>query len=551
MEFLHNIMVSHINVLLLIGLALFGGTFGGRLFQKLRIPQVVGYIVIGIILGESGFNLIDAKTLANLDPINSFALGLIGFTMGNELRLDVFKKFGKQFMYILFYEALGAFVIVLILSFVGGMALFPLKTALVFALLFAPISAATAAAGTTDVLNEYKTKGILTTTLLGIVALDDVLALFLYAITSSIAGNLLGHGDVNLAANILQPVYEIGGSVIVGILSGLLLSKILIRYTEEERILDFTLGAVLFILGLAVVLKVDMIMSSMIMGTIFANKVQKKSRLVFKQIETFAPPIYVLFFVFVGAKFNISQMSIPIAVFIIVFLIGRTAGKMLGANLGARISKAPLKVQKYLPMCLFSQSGVAIGLSIVSSQKFPGEVGNTILIVVTTTTFIVQLIGPPFIRQAVKKADEVNKNITEADVIRTIAAKDVMRPQPVIHENQTVEQIMQIFSENDGVNYAVVDGTNKPIGCITVDSIKDAMGTESLSSLLLAADIMEPVKYTVKPDTPIETIRHELSAKATEYVPVIDEKSSYAGLIENRFIDQYVSRKMLEAGLSA
>jgi Kef-type K+ transport system membrane component KefB/CBS domain-containing protein len=549
MNFLQTITFSHVNILLLIGLALFGGTFGGRLFQKLKIPQVVGYIVIGIILGESCFKLIDAKTLANLDPINSFALGLIGFTMGNELRLDVFKKYGKQFMNILFFEAMGAFVFVFVLIFIGASFMFSLNMALVFALLFGPISSATAAAGTTDVLNEYKTKGILTTTLLGIVALDDVFALFLYAITSSIAGNLMGHGDMSLAANILQPLYEIGGSVVVGVISGILLSKLLIRYTEQERILDFTLGAVLFILGFAVVLKIDMIMTSMIMGTILANKVPKKSATVFSSIETFAPPIYILFFVFVGAKFNISLVSIPIAVFIVIFLIGRTVGKMLGANFGARISKAPQKVQKYLPMCLFSQSGVAVGLSIISSQRFPGVVGNTILIVVTTTTFIVQLVGPPFIRYAVKKADEVNRNITESDIIKSMKARDIMKLLPAVHENQSVENIVHIFSENDDLDYAVVDSDNKPVGCITVNSIKDALATESLLSLLVAADIMEPVTYTVTPDTPVENIRHDFSAKSMDYVTVVDAQNKYTGFIENHFIDQFISKKMLEASV--
>jgi len=546
--FLQHITFAHVNVLLLIGLALFGGTFGGRIFQKLRIPQVVGYIVIGIILGESGLNLIDAATLAKLDPINSFALGLIGFTMGNELRFDVFKKYGKQFMYILFFEAMGAFVCVFILVFAGASLLFPLKTALVLALLLAPISSATAAAGTTDVLNEYKTKGLLTTTLLGIVALDDVFALLLYAITSSIAGNLMGHGNVSLAENILQPVYETGGSIVIGIISGLLLSKLLIRYTEEDRILDFTLGAVLFILGLAVVLKVDMIMASMIMGTIFANKVPQKSRLVFSTVEAFAPPIYILFFAFVGAKFNIAQMSMPIAIFIVIFLVGRTTGKMLGANFGARISGAPEKVQKYLPLCLFSQSGVAIGLSIISSQKFSGEIGTTILIVVTTTTFIVQLIGPPFIRTAVKKAGEVNKNITETDVIKSMTAKDVMRQIPAIRDNQTVETIMRTFSENVWLDYAVVDSDKKVTGCITVTSIKNALATENLSELFVAMDIMEPVTYTVTPDTPVGNIRYELSAKAMNYVPVVDSGNRYTGFIETSFIDQFISKKMLEAG---
>ena len=50
-------------MLLLLGLALFGGTIGGRIFEKLRIPQVVGYIIIGVLIGETGLKLVDVGIL--------------------------------------------------------------------------------------------------------------------------------------------------------------------------------------------------------------------------------------------------------------------------------------------------------------------------------------------------------------------------------------------------------------------------------------------------------------------------------------------------------
>ena len=70
---------SHIPVLLLIGSAIVAGTLGGRLFQRLRIPQVVGYIVIGAILGKSGLHFIGDSEIEGLLPFNFFALGIIGF----------------------------------------------------------------------------------------------------------------------------------------------------------------------------------------------------------------------------------------------------------------------------------------------------------------------------------------------------------------------------------------------------------------------------------------------------------------------------------------
>ena len=88
---------EHLNIILLMGLAIFFGTAGAKMFQKIRIPQVVGYIVIGLIIGESGLNIIGRETVESLSSLNMFALGIIGFMIGGELRGEVFKKYGKQF----------------------------------------------------------------------------------------------------------------------------------------------------------------------------------------------------------------------------------------------------------------------------------------------------------------------------------------------------------------------------------------------------------------------------------------------------------------------
>jgi len=49
--------------LLVIGLAILFGTIGARIFQKLHIPQVVGYIAIGVAVGRTGLGVIDEETI--------------------------------------------------------------------------------------------------------------------------------------------------------------------------------------------------------------------------------------------------------------------------------------------------------------------------------------------------------------------------------------------------------------------------------------------------------------------------------------------------------
>src|SRR6056297_1932080 len=97
-------------LLTIIGLCIFLGAIGAWVFQKLHVPQVVGYIVIGVIIGESGFRFVEMADIVALRPFNLFALGLIGFLVGGELHGSIFKKHGKQFTAILLGEGLAAFL---------------------------------------------------------------------------------------------------------------------------------------------------------------------------------------------------------------------------------------------------------------------------------------------------------------------------------------------------------------------------------------------------------------------------------------------------------
>ena len=203
---LPKISLQHLNILLLLGVALFGGTIGGRLFQKFKIPQVVGYIVIGILIGESGFKFIDHSIIVMLHPFNYFALGLIGFMIGGELKREVITRYGKQFINILLWEGNASFIAVSSCVGIVGTFLFgDWRVAWTLGLLLGAISSATAPAATTEVLREYKTRGPLTRTVLGIVVLDDGLSLLLFAIACSIAGVLTGTRSGGILRTFIHP----------------------------------------------------------------------------------------------------------------------------------------------------------------------------------------------------------------------------------------------------------------------------------------------------------------------------------------------------------
>ncbi len=539
---------STLNILIIIGLTILLGTAGSRLFKKFRVPQVIAFIIIGFFLGYSVSGIINKQMLSSFSFFNIFVLGITGFLIGGELKKAIFEKYGKQFINILLSEGLLAFVLVTVFVVLLGSLFFD-NMSIVWALglLLGSIAAATAPAATTDVLWEYKTRGPLTTTILGIVGLDDGLGLVLFAIASSITFAIVGTNASAISSVFLHILYEIGGSVVIGVLGGLTLSLIVRKMSDKYGIITFSLGTIVLILGFSKLIECDVLLSAMTAGVFITNYIPRKSEEVFELINELMPTLYILFFTFFGAQLNLKDLSLPIVLIAIVYLIGRTAGKGLGANLGARISKAPKTVQKYLPWCLFSQAGVAIGLSILANNRFPGEIGDSIVIVITTTTFVVQIVGPLAMRVAITKAGEAGLNITEEDIILMSKAKDIMDTTvPLIYENMSLAQILKIFSETDNLYYPVVDRKKKLLGVITVDNIKNSLMTSGLDAFLLAHDLKEPVIAKASPDLPMLEVQEILDRYNIEYLPVVSSKDEVLGFLEKRQISRKISTKLIE-----
>ncbi len=555
--FMHFAQVYGAQIVFLFGLTMFFGAIGGRLFQKLHIPQVVGYIVIGIIIGSSGLRVLEPQTVAALNPISTVALSLIGILIGAELKLDVLKKYGRQFISILLFESIVPFFIVGILITVITYAVtknYPMSVSL--GLLLGAICSATAPAATTDVLVEYRTKGPLTTTTYGIVAMDDAVALILYAMASTIVAPLLGGHVASVSSQIIAIIKDIFGSIIIGSLFGMLLSFTIRNLMHDEgRILSFSLGALFLSTGVCEMLGLDHILAAMSIGFFMINFAPAKTRPVFAIISKFTPPVYVLFFVLVGAKLNIWIISPFLALLAVIYVAGRTFGKALGSWFGAKITNAPVTVQKYLKYCLLSQAGVAIGLSIAAGNDFQDSVGPQIMLIITATTFIVQLLGPVCVKYGVTKAGEVGLNVTEADIKKNTTVNDVrwgnMRicdehSPAIVNENDTTITIMDSFSHQQNLNYAVRGTDGKLSGVISLEHLKEVMQMGEFADSLLALDIMDPVSATCKADMTLPDAYKLFEEYDTDAIPIVNADMQPQGMLERFTADHYLHTRILE-----
>ena len=401
-------------ILLLFGIILILGVANGRIFEKMGIPQVVGYIIVGMILGESITHLIPGKLLDNLSSLTSIALAFIGFMVGGELKIATFRKYGKQFFTILFAE--GMLAMILVSSFVS---LWTKNIAL--GILLGALSSATAPAATVNVLWEYQSRGPLTNTILAIVALDDGLALILYGFAFAFSKAIVGSEILSFKIMLIVPLLEIFGSVAIGIVLGFLADKSLQLVKINDDKLVIIIGSVFLASGAAAMLQLSLILTAMVLGFYLTNIDPHRNESNFEILKAFAPPLYIIFFVFIGARLNLGLLP-KMGIVGALYIIGRTSGKWIGAYSGAKLSHSPDTVRRYLGFALFSQAGVAIGLALDIYQNFRHYgaagtyIGNTIINVIAATTFIVQIIGPPSVKYGITRAGEVPAKLKLSEV---------------------------------------------------------------------------------------------------------------------------------------
>lgn len=393
------------NILIHIGVTLVLAFLGSKVFQRFGIPQVVGFIVVGVVLGNSGFNFISLELVSELTLISSIALGLIGFDMGSHLRFDELRRLGRSISLILLFEAFGTFGLV-------SLGVYFLTGSHYTALIFGALASATAPAATVDVLAEYDAKGPLTTSLIAVVGLDDALALVLYSVASAIAGSLLSGQSPSLGELVGLPLFEIGGSLLLGLIMGLLLDFILRQLRSHHDAMAISIGFVLLCVALSEAFGFSLILSNMILGLVLTNRDPEHARRIRYTVEQAGPVIYVLFFALVGARFQIARLP-AMGMLGITYVLLRSFGKFSGAWLGGYFGGAEPVVRQNLGLGLLSQAGVAMGLAIASADRFSHygqagmELGALIINVICATTFIVQIIGPVCVKLAIQRAGEI------------------------------------------------------------------------------------------------------------------------------------------------
>jgi Kef-type K+ transport system membrane component KefB len=387
------------NEILSVGLILMAALLAGHLAQLARVPEVTGYLLIGVLIGPSALDLISHESITTLGFLSDVALGLILFNIGSIFEASNFRQVGPGVVRVTLWEATLAFALVCLVLVLSGMAL-PL------ALLLGVVAMETAPATTLMVLNEYDAEGPMTNRLLALVALNNMYVLVMFGVVT--AGLTLfdstGQSWLDSGYRAVHGLlWTTIGSIALGALLGLLMDFWATRAKESGEAMILSIGAVLLGVGASRWLGLSPLISTLALGATVANASPQGDRLL-RALGRADPPLYAAFFVLAGAELVPSSV-LGLGLIGLGYTVARTVGKIVGARIGLRGQDVPDVVRRQIGYCLVSSSSLAVGLTIQIRTAFPAYAA-TITGIVLAAVVIFEVIGPLLTRRALLATGE-------------------------------------------------------------------------------------------------------------------------------------------------
>jgi Kef-type K+ transport system membrane component KefB len=370
------------------------GLLLSTLAHRTFLPRATLLLLFGAVIGEDLLNLVPRLLVDRFGLIAEITLLMVGFLLGGKLTKSSLRGHtGTSFSISICAAILPALVVCL------GMIAMGVATEI--AILLGCFAAATAPAAILDVVQESKIKNRFSKLLLLIVVLDDVWALLLFGVGMAIVTSL--NGIAGEAGFIGLVAWELGGAVLLGIVIGLPAAYMTGRIKKGKPMLSEALGIVFLCGGIALWMNVSFLISAIVMGAVIANLARHHTR-PFHAIEGIESLFMIIFFVLAGASLEIGALA-TIGVTGGIYILCRALGKYLGAWIGGYLSKSGQDNQLWMGVALLPQAGVAIGMALVASSRFP-EYRQIMLPIVIASTVVFEIIGPVFTRLAIKQSNQ-------------------------------------------------------------------------------------------------------------------------------------------------
>ncbi len=564
---------------LTLGLLLAAALLGGMLAERLRLPKVTAYLVVGLLLGpftvESlpewltsylptslwGFKPIPAEHLVFLNPMAMLAMALVLFNMGCSFSLQHIRSHWRSIVRL----SMGELLLTMLLVSVG---LRLLGQSWTVAILFGVLALATAPATTVLVLKESQSEGPVTRYANTLVALNNVVAILLFEVLLVIILALEGKAPNPIFFCLADLALDLFSSVVSGILAGLTVT-IGCAFLSRSRWLVLLVAVSTAMFGICQHFELPYLFAFLIMGTTVANTSSRAKDIV-AQLDQLTGLLCVVFFVIHGTHMDLNAL-LAAGSLGLGYVILRTAGKYFGVFLAAQ-HRDQAGIKHWLGATLFSQAGAAIALAAIAQRRYP-ELGEQLQDIILGTVVIFEIAGPIMIRQAVVRSGEVpldvaihHSDTTLADELRSLRnrlamafgieswrsrALASMTIGELMHQDvrgipasATYQRVVGFIERSHDNMLPVLDDDGAVVGVISYADLRDEHFDPGLGPLVRAADLVSTSFPRLHPDQPALEAWREFKQSQFDSLPVVARERPYrlVGVVRHRDLRQLSAR---------
>lgn len=390
------------------GFVLLAALESGNIVAGFRMPKLTGYLACGFLAGPSVANFVTERMLGDLKLVNNVAIGLIALSAGSELnfkklrpRLRAIVSIGTvSLIFGIVLIATSAFLLSRFLPFMDGLSI---KERAVVSLVMGVVLTALSPTVTLAILGETGAAGPISETILGLVVLGDLVVIFAFAGVSALASATFGGAAAS--GGVSELFVHIFGSIAVGLVLGAVFWLYLKRVGQRIALFVFAICFVSAEVGTR--LHLDPLLMCLSAGLFIENFTEIEGQKLIHEMEIASVPVFALFFAVAGAglHWDIFRTVAPIAVALSTI---RGMALVVGARVGMAIGQVPAEQRRTIPFGLLSQSGIAIGLSVLVAKTFPGW-GDGAAACLLGSVMINELVGPVLFRMAMMRTDEAGR----------------------------------------------------------------------------------------------------------------------------------------------
>ncbi|MBT3574247.1 MAG: cation:proton antiporter [Nitrosopumilus sp.] len=374
-----------------VGILLFAAKLMAELFLRLKLPIVLGELIAGMIVGPfalGGLQIVDGKQLLQINDeiriLGEMGAIVILFMAGLEMTPKEFLKGGKAAFVV---GTLGV-----VIPFFVGLTVFQLfGFDALQSMLIATALTATSIAISIQVLSEFgKIKTPEARLIIGAAIVDDILAIAVLSVVTSIAGSDGGVDNIDITEITITILKVLGFFAIMLVVAVVVIPKIITpRLWKAKGSVEGIATAAFF--GAAAL--AGSIGLSPIVGA-FAVGMALSTTKVFDKIERYIGKIGLifapLFFAIIGAQVDLRAVDLNILILSGVIVVVAVATKLFGCGLPAMyFLKSKQKGMRVgIGMISRGEVGLIVAGVGVTAGVLTSEVYSTIIIMVVVTTII-------------------------------------------------------------------------------------------------------------------------------------------------------------------